>query len=301
MTMPELLESTGAVEMIEPMATETIDQRQLAEQLLEQAREQNIELVGPGGLLGQLTKNVLETALDAELSEHLGYEKHDPAGRGSGNSRNGTRAKTVLTEIGPVEIEVPRDTNSTFEPQIIKKRQRRLTGVDEIVLSLTARGLTTGEISVHFQEVYGAKVSKDTVSRITEKVVGEMTEWLTRPLDEVYAVIFIDAIVVKVRDGQVTNKPVYVVIGVSVNGERDILGLWAGDGGEGAKFWLSVFTEIKNLAVCDGLKGLPEAITTTWELATVQACIIHYAEAQVMPRWPRRACDRVGLGLLGSA
>ena len=150
------------------------------------------------------------------------------------------------------------------------------------MLSLTARGLTTGEISAHFQEVYGAKVSKDTVSRITEKVTGEMTEWLNRPLEKVYPVIFIDAMVVKVRDGQVANKPVYVVIGVTVDGERDILGLWAGDGGEGAKFWLSVFTEIKNrgvqdvcIAVCDGLKGLPEAITTTWELATVQACVIH--------------------------
>ena len=144
---------------------------------MEQAKEQNIELVGPGGLLGQLTKSVLETALDAEMSEHLGYEKHDPVGRGSGNSRNGTRAKTVLTEIGPVEIEVPRDIESTFEPQIVRKRQRRLTGVDEIVLSLTARGLRTGEIAAHFQEVYGAKISKDTVSRITEKVtepaVGE--------------------------------------------------------------------------------------------------------------------------------
>jgi putative transposase len=282
MTMTEPLESTGAVEMIEPMTTDIVDQEQLAEQLLEQAKEQNIELVGPDGLLGQLTKSVLETALDAEMSEHLGYEKHDPVGRGSGNSRNGTRSKTVLTEIGPVEIEVPRDTESTFEPQIVKKRQRRLTGVDEIVLSLTARGLTTGEIAAHFGEVYGAKVSKDTISRITEKVTGEMTEWLTRPLDRVYPVIFIDAMVVKVRDGQVMNKPVYVVIGVSVNGERDILGLWAGDGGEGAKFWLGVFTEIKNrgvddvcIAVCDGLKGLPEAITTTWELATVQACVIH--------------------------
>jgi transposase-like protein len=143
-----------------------------------------------------LTKTVLETALDEEMREHLGYEKHDPAGRNSGNSRNGTRAKTVLTEIGPVEIEVPRDTESTFEPQIVKKRQRRLTGVDEIVLSLTARGLTTGEIAAHFGEVYGAKVSKDTVSRITEKVVGEMTEWLNRPLEKVYPVIFIDAIAV---------------------------------------------------------------------------------------------------------
>lgn len=280
--MTELVESTDLGEMIEPMTTDIVDQKELAEQLLAQAKEQNIELVGPDGLLGQLTKNVLETALDAEMAEHLGYEKHDPAGRGSGNSRNGTRSKTVLTEIGPVEIEVPRDTDSTFQPQIVRKRQRRLTGVDQIVLSLTARGLTTGEIAAHFQEVYGARVSKDTISRITEKVVGEMTEWLNRPLEKVYPVIFIDAMVVKVRDGQVANKPVYVVIGVTVNGERDILGLWAGDGGEGAKFWLGVFTEIKNrgvddvcIAVCDGLKGLPEAITTTWELATVQACIIH--------------------------
>lgn len=280
--MTELAGLTDQEEMIGSMTTDIVDQKQLAEQLLEQAKEQNIELVGPDGLLGQLTKSVLETALDAEMSEHLGYDKHDPAGRNSGNSRNGTRAKTVLTEIGPVEIEVPRDTALTFEPKIVKKRQRRLTGVDEIVLSLTARGLTTGEIAAHFGEVYGARVSKDTISRITEKVTGEMTEWLTRPLDRVYPVIFIDAMVVKVRDGQVMNKPVYVVIGVSVNGERDILGLWAGDGGEGAKFWLSVFTEIKNrgvddvcIAVCDGLKGLPEAITTTWELATVQACVIH--------------------------
>jgi len=166
--MTELVDLADRDAMIEPMSVDTIDQRQLAEQLLEQAKEQNIELVGPDGLLGQLTKNVLETALDAEMEEHLGYEKHDPVGRNSGNSRNGTRAKTVLTEIGPVEIEVPRDTESTFEPQIVKKRQRRLTGVDEIVLSLTARGLTTGEIAAHFQEVYGARVSKDTVSRITE-------------------------------------------------------------------------------------------------------------------------------------
>jgi transposase-like protein len=165
---------------------------------------------------------------------------------------------------------------------IVKKRPRRLDGIDEIILSLTARGLTTGEIAAHFAEVYGAQVSKDTISKITDKVVAELLEWQNRPLDRVYPVLFIDAIVVKVRDGQVTNKPVYAVIGVSVNGERDILGLWAGDGGEGAKFWLAVLTEIKNrgvhdvcMVVCDGLKGLPESITTTWDLATVQTCIIH--------------------------
>ncbi len=269
-------------EMIDPVTGEIIDQKRLAEQLLAQAKEQNIDLVGPDGLLNDLTKTVLETALDAEMTDHLGYDKHEAAGRNGANSRNGTRTKTVLTEIGPVQIEVPRDRDASFDPQIVRKRQRRLTGVDEIVLSLTARGLTTGEIAAHFDEVYGAKVSKDTISRITEKVVEEMTDWMHRPLDKIYPVIFIDALVVKVRDGQVTNKPIYVVIGVTVDGERDILGLWAGDGSEGAKFWLSVFTELKNrgiedvcIAVCDGLKGLPEAITTAWEYATVQTCIIH--------------------------
>nr|WP_280763166.1 IS256 family transposase [Prescottella agglutinans] len=259
-----------------------IDHQELAQQLLAQAKADGVELVGPNGLLNQLTANVLETALEAEMDEHLGYEKHQVEGRGSGNSRNGRRAKTVLTEIGPVQIQVPRDTDSSFDPQIVKKRQRRLTGVDEIILSLSAKGLTTGEISAHFDDVYGASVSKDTISKITDKVLDEMAEWAGRPLDSVYPVLFIDAIHVKVRDGQVTNRPVYVAIGVTVDGHRDILGLWAGDGGEGAKFWLAVLTEIKNrgtgdvcIVVCDGLKGLPEAITTVWEQAIVQTCVIH--------------------------
>jgi transposase-like protein len=259
-----------------------LDEQSMAEQLVARAREKGIELVGPDGLLSQLTKRVLETALEAEMSEHLGYDKHDPLGRNLGNSRNGVRCKTVLTEIGPVEIEVPRDVDASFTPTIVKKRQRRLTGVDQIVLSLSARGLTTGEISAHFAEVYGASVSRETVSKITDQVLEEMTAWMNRPLDEVYPVIFIDAIVVKVREGQVRNKPIYVVIGVTVNGERDILGLWAGDGSEGAKFWLAVLTDLKNrgvqdvcIAVCDGLRGLPDAINTVWELTTVQACILH--------------------------
>jgi putative transposase len=200
-----------------------IDEQGIAEQLIAQAQQKGIELVGPNGLLSQLTKRVLETALEAEMSDHLGYDKHHSAGRNSGNSRNGVRSKTVLTEIGPVEIEVPRDVDASFQPTIVKKRQRRLTGVNQIVLSLSARGLTTGEISAHFAEVYGASVSRETVSKITDSVLDEMTAWMNRPLDEVYPVIFIDAIVVKVRDGQVRNKPIYVVIGVTVHGERDIL------------------------------------------------------------------------------
>src|SRR6478735_5832885 len=264
------------------MGSGPLDQQQVAEQLLAEARAQGVELVGPNGLLNQLTKRVLETALEEEMSAHLGYDKHAPEGRNRGNSRNRVRSKTVLTKIRPVEIDVPRDIDASFEPQIVKKRQRRLTGVDEIVLSLTARGLTTGEISAHFAEVYGASISKDTISKITDKVVEEMTDWCNRPLDQVYPVIFIDAIVVKVRDGQVRNKPIYVVVGVTVGGERDILGLWAGNGGEGAKFWLQVLTELKNrgvqdvcIAVCDGLKHLPDAITAVWEQTVVQQCIIH--------------------------
>jgi transposase-like protein len=259
-----------------------VDQQELAQQLVEAARAEGLELVGPGGLLTGLTKTVLETALDAELTEHLGYDKHDPAGHHSGNSRNGTRSKTVLTEIGPVQIEAPRDRDGSFTPAIVKKHQRRLDGIDQIILSLTAHGLTTGEISAHFAEVYGASVSKDTISKITDKVLEEMTDWAQRPLDRVYPVLFIDAVHVKVRDGQVTNKPVYVVIGVTVHGERDILGLWAGDGGEGAKFWLQVLTEIKNrgtddvcILVCDGLKGLPDSVTTVWPQTVVQTCVIH--------------------------
>jgi putative transposase len=263
-------------------AEQTAEQQAAAE-LVRLAKEQGLSLTGPDGLLKQLTKTVIETALNEEMTEHVGYEKHDPAGAGTGNIRNGTRAKTVLTEhSGPVEIEVPRDRASTFEPQIVKKRQRRLSGVDQVVLSLYAKGLTTGEISAHFAEIYGASVSKETISRITDKVLEEMNDWAARPLESTYAAIFIDAIVVKVRDGQVANRPFYAAIGVTLAGERDILGLWAGAGGEGAKFWMSVLTDLKNrgvtdtfFVVCDGLKGLPEVVSNVWPEALVQTCIIH--------------------------
>jgi transposase-like protein len=261
-----------------PPATLEVDARTL----MERARAEGVSLVGPGGLLSGLTKTVLESALDAELTEHLGYEPHDPVGHHSGNSRNGTRAKTVHTEVGPVELEVPRDRAGTFEPRIVPKRQRRLAGVDQLVCSLVAKGLTTGEVQAHLAEVYGANVSRDTISRITDRVLEAMSEWQNRPLDAVYPVIFIDAIVVKIRDGQVANRPIYCAVGVTVDGERDILGLWAGVGGEGAKYWLQVLTELKNrgvgdvcIVVCDGLKGLPDAIEATWPQAIVQTCVIH--------------------------
>nr|WP_311923005.1 IS256 family transposase [Microbispora sp. H10836] len=260
--------------------------RELVARLIDQARAEGLELVGENGLLGRLTKLVLESALEGELTDHLGYDKHDPAGRGSGNTRNGTRTKTVITEVGPVEIDVPRDRDASFEPKIVRKRQRRLSGVDEMVISLAAKGLTTGEISAHLAEVYGAEVSKQTISTITDKVIEGMAEWQNRPLDAVYPVVFIDAIHVKVRDGQVANRPIYLALAVTADGERDILGLWAGDGGEGAKFWLHVLTEIKNrgvadvlMMVCDGLKGLPQAIEQVWPQAVVQTCVVHLLRA----------------------
>lgn len=203
--------------------------------MVAEARQRGLELTGPNGLLKLFTKNVLETALGEEMTEHLGHEKNRAeAERESTNVRNGTRSKTVISDaVGEVDINVPRDREGTFEPQIVKKRQRRLADVDEVVLSLYAKGLTTGEISAHFAEIYGASVSKETVSRITDKVVAEMNESTNRPLDAVYATVFIDAIVVKVRDGQVTNRPVYAAIGVTVDGHKDVLGLWMGTGGEG--------------------------------------------------------------------
>jgi putative transposase len=261
----------------EPLADE-----QVAKDLVERARSEGAQLVGPGGLLTGLTKTVLETALEVEMEDHLGYAKHAPAGRDRGNSRNGSRSKTVLTEVGEVELDVPRDREGSFEPQIVKKRQRRLSGVDELVISLAAKGLTTGEIAAHFADVYGAQVSRDTISRITDRVIEEMVAWQTRPLDEVYPVVFIDAIQVKIRDGQVANRPVYTVVGVTVDGMREIIGLWIGDGGEGAKYWHQVLGEIRNrgvkdvcILVCAGLRGLVESVADIWPLAIVQTCVLH--------------------------
>ncbi|MGN6130962.1 MAG: IS256 family transposase [Nocardioidaceae bacterium] len=268
----------------EALTRPSAEELEVARALVRSARERGTALTGPGGLLKALTKTVIETALDEEMADHLGYDKHNPDGRGSGNSRNGTRTKTVLTDnCGPVEIEVPRDRNGSFDPSIVKKWQRRSGDVDTIVLSLYAKGLTTGEISAHFAEIYGASVSKDTISRITDTVVAEMAEWSARPLEKVYAAIFVDAIYVKVRDGQVGNRPVYAAIGVDLAGHKDVLGLWAGNGGgETAKFWMSVLAELKNrgvadvfFVICDGLKGLPDSVEAVFPQATVQTCIIH--------------------------
>jgi putative transposase len=277
-------------DLVSPRKSESEPARELSPEqaaaaaMVAEAKARGLALTGPDGLLKLFTKNVLETALAEEMTEHLGHEKNQvESGRESTNVRNGSRSKTVISDAaGEVRIEVPRDRESTFEPRIVKKRQRRLADVDEIVLSLYSKGMTTGEISAHFAEIYGASVSKETISRITDKVVAEMQEWAGRPLDAVYAAVFIDAVHVKVRDGQVANRPVYAAIGVTVDGHKDVLGLWMGTGGEGAKFWMSVLIDLKNrgirdvfFLVCDGLKGLPEVVSNVWPQAIVQTCIVH--------------------------
>lgn len=254
-----------------------------AELLVARAREEGVALTGEGGLLTELMRQVLQTGLEVEMSEHLGYPPHARAGWGSGNSRNGYYDKTVATEIGEVELRVPRDRQGTFEPATVPKYQRRLDGLAGNVISLYAKGLTTGEIQQHLAELYGTEVSRETISKITDQVVDEMVAWQSRPLDQLYAVLLIDCLVVKVRGSQVANRPVYVAIGVNLEGERDVLGLWLGPaGGEGAKQWATMLTELRNrgladalIVCCDGLKGLPESIRLTWPQATVQTCVVH--------------------------
>src|SRR5499427_3760219 len=262
---------------------------QLADQLLGKAAAEGVELLGPDGLLSQVAKAVLERALAEEMTGHLGYDKHDPAGRGSGNSRNGTTGKTVLTDIGAVDLAVPRDRNGSFDPKIVRKGQTRLDGFNERIIALYARGMSTRDIRAHLREIYGVEVSPDLISRVTDAVVDELTEWQARPLDAVYPVIFIDALMVKIRDGVVTNRPVYLAIGIDCEGAKQVLGLWVGPTtGESAKFWLTVLSELKSRGVadvcivcCDGLTGLPDAVSVTWPQAVVQLCVVHLIRASL--------------------
>ena len=240
------------------------------------------DLTGENGLFKQLKKALIERALGAELTEHLGYEKGDPGGRGTGNNRNGTSSKTILTEDGGIEIAVPRDRAGSFEPQLIAKGQTRFDGFDEKILSLYARGMTVREIQGHLAELYGAEVSPDLISRVTDAVLEEVREWQSRPLDAVYPIVFFDAMRVKIRDeGLVKNKAVYVALAYNSDGEKDVLGLWI-EQTEGAKFWLRVVNELKTrgvndilIAVVDGLKGFPEAINSVYPQTLVQTCIVH--------------------------
>lgn len=246
------------------------------------------DIIGENGLLKRLTKALLERAMNAELTNHLGYEKHDPAGHNSGNSRNGTSGKTVRGDFGEIVVETPRDRNGTFEPQILSKHQTRFDGFDEKILSLYARGMTTREIQGHLQEMYAVEVSPTLISDVTDAVLDEVKTWQNRPLEPIYGVVYLDALYVKMRhEGRVENRAVYVAIGIDLEGRKDVLGLWTSNN-EGAKFWLGVLTELKNrgvrdvLIVCiDGLKGFPQAIEAVFPEARVQLCIVHMVRASL--------------------
>ncbi len=254
------------------------------------------DLIGENGLLKQLTKRLVERALDAEMTAHLGHERHAPVANASGNTRNGRSRKTLKGEFGELPIEVPRDREGSFEPQIVPKHQTRWTGFDEKVLSLYARGMTVREIQAHLQEMYGAEVSPSLISNVTDAVIDEVKLWQARPLDQVYPILYLDCIHVKVRDGAVRAKAVYLAIGITLAGEKEVLGLWLSQN-EGAKFWLQVVTELKNrgvqdifIACVDGLKGFPEAIEAVFPATTVQLCIVHMVRHSLnYVSWKRRA------------
>lgn len=260
----------------------------LAEEMVARARERGIELLGEHGLLRQMTKAVLERGLAEELTEHLGYEPHERAG--AGNARNGTTPKRLHTEAGSIDLDVPRDRAGSFEPRLVRKGQRRLDGIDKIVIGLYARGMTVRDIRAHLAEIYDVDVSPDLISRITDAVLEDVREWQARPLDRVYPVIFLDAIVCKVRtEGTVRNKAAHLAVGVDVDGRKEVLGIWV-EHTEGAKFWGRVMNDLKArgvedvlIVVCDGLVGLPAAVTTVWPEAIVQTCIVHLVRASM--RW----------------
>jgi putative transposase len=246
------------------------------------------DLIGEQGLLKELTRALVERAMHAELTHHLGYEKHAPDGKGSGNSRNGTSAKTLKGDFGEVEIEVPRDRKGSFEPKIVPRHQRRFNGFDDKILSMYARGMTTREIQGHLQEIYGVEVSPSLISEVTDAVIEEVKAWQTRPLEPLYPILFLDALMVKMRhEGRVENRAVYVAIGIDLDGRKDVLGLWT-SANEGAKFWLQVLTELRNrgvkdifIACVDGLKGFPQAIESVFPQAQVQLCIVHLVRASL--------------------
>ena len=272
------------------------------DELLAGARTEE-EIVGPGGVLAQLTKRLVERALAAELTEHLGYEPHQEPPGGAGNTRNGSTAKTLATEHGPVRIGTPRDRKGSFEPQMVRKGQRRFEGFDDKILALYSRGLSTRDIEAHLAEIYGVQVGRDLISRVTDAVMDDVREWQQRPLDDVYPVIFLDALVLKIREGgSVQRRACYLALGVTVEGERDVLGIWFQES-EGAKFWMQVLSELKqrgvqDILVCcvDGLKGFPEAIEAIYPNTVVQTCVVHLIRHS-LKYVPRREKEQVARDL----
>jgi transposase-like protein len=255
---------------------------EIAEQLTARALEEGVALVGPDGLLGEVVRRVLQRALETEMTAHLGYEWHDAAGDGSGNVRSGSSPKSVSTELGAVQLKVPRDRDGSFVPAIVLKHARRLEGFNAQVLDLFAKGLTEREIARHLRDFYGNTVSVEMFSQVTDALSEELAEWQSRPLEETYAVLWVDCIFVKIRDGSVASRPVYIAIGIDLEGRREVLGLWVGSGGEGARHWTVVCNELRNRGVkgvvyacCDGLVGLPDALGSVWPQVVVQQCIVH--------------------------
>ena len=271
-------DSDEAREPVRPVIDES-----LIDRLMDQVDAEGLELLGPNGVLTELTSRVLSRGLEVELDGHLGYEKGDPSGWGSGNNRNGSYEKVVNTDAGSVPVVVPRDRDSSFEPRLIPKHQRRLSGFNELVISLVARGMTVRDTQAHLAEIYGVDVSPELISKVTDAILPELRAWQQRPLDPMYPIMYLDAIVVKVRtDHVVVNRPVYIAMAVDLEGAKHVLGLWLGKGNEGAKFWLGILTELKNRGVsdvlivcCDGLTGFPDAIETVWPQTTVQTCVVH--------------------------
>jgi putative transposase len=261
------------------------------------------EIAGPGGLLAELTKRLVERAMEVELTDHVGYESHQEPPGGAANQRNGTTPKTLITEHGRVAIDAPRDRDGSFQPQIVRKRQRRFVGFDEKILALYSRGLSTRDIEAHLEEIYGVKVGRDLISRVTDAVMDDAREWAKRPLEDIYPIIFLDCMVLKIRDGgSVQRKALYLALGVTLEGDRDVLGMWFQET-EGAKFWMQVLNELKqrgvrDILICcvDGLTGFPEAIEAVFPLTTVQTCIVHLIRTS-LKYVPRRQRGQVARDL----
>jgi putative transposase len=275
---------------------------ELVDELLAGARTEE-EIVGPGGLLADLTRRLVERAMSAELTEHLGYERHQEPPGGADNARNGTTPKTLATEHGPVRVKTPRDRNASFEPKIVRKGQRRFQGFDDKILALYSRGLPVRDIEAHLHEIYGVKVGRDLISRVTDAVIEDVRAWQQRPLEDVYPVVFLDCLVLKIREGgTVQRRACYLALGVTVEGDRDVLGMWFQQT-EGAKFWMQVLTELKqrgvqDILICcvDGLKGFPEAIEAIYPTTVVQTCIVHLIRHSL--RYvPRREREQVARDL----
>jgi putative transposase len=261
------------------------------------------EIAGPGGLLAQLTRRLVERAMEVELTDHVGYEPHCEPPGGAANQRNGTSPKTLITEHGKVGVDAPRDRDGSFEPQIVRKRQRRFVGFDEKILALYSRGLSTRDISAHLQEIYGVDVGRDLISRVTDAVMDDVREWAKRPLEDIYPIVFLDCMVLKIRDGgSVQRRALYLALGVTLEGERDVLGMWFQET-EGAKFWMQVLADLKQrgvqdilIACVDGLTGFPDAIEAVFPKTTVQTCIVHLIRASL--RYvPRREREQVARDL----